>query len=730
MSKPDIPLIPSQAPGAKTEYVAGSQKSSSALFSDTTYMPQTPPESDHQGRALTAEKTAQMAGAAPMPSSLSITLNLSSPGVSLVQEEGDLAGDKREVVQESDKYQILREIGRGGMGKVLLWKDNNIGRLVATKMLLSSTHKETIQRFFEEGQITGQLEHPNIVPIHELELDNQGNLYFTMKYVKGQSLKELLHKITHDRKTAEQWSLSKMLQVFLNTCNAVSYAHSKNVIHRDLKPENIMLGNFGEVLVMDWGLAKVVGQGQEVLANDAVKTLRSEGGFKTITGQIAGTPLYMSPEQADGKLQELDHRTDIYALGAMLYEIVSGTTCVENRGTVINILSQVVQGHWRPLPETGLWGKIPGELKSIIHKALAYKREHRYQSVSELGDDVQKFIEGKEVAAYHYSPVDKLYRLVRRYRREIASGVATLVVLVPLFLLWHHEQKVMEADKMLAELETEVNPLPVQPHRTTTAPATNAKRNDTQRSVPATQPLADQFAVNAHDRQSLAKTEAEAEKDSLRCVPLNSAAENSLQRQDKLKEVVNPAPEPGRRVDNTPEQNVKSGDTSGGTPTPGDQLAGNSFDQPSQVHGGTTLPRTPQAPAVHQKMEPLIKGQEKPQEVVREQREDGASKGDKKTVVASNDSKPTIAPDALAEQTRQDFLRLQKTALRTIEKYQAAYQKNPDYRFKQKEADVWMKIYQAAALISDANSCDIARLQIKSLLNAEDYAEMERKGLK
>jgi serine/threonine-protein kinase len=382
-----------------------------------------------------------------------LTVNLVTGGISLSPEEMREFLPPETECRKWGKYEILREIGRGGMGRVVLWKDNNIQRIVATKLQLPNTGKnqETTQRFFEEGQITGQLEHPNIVPIHEMGSDGEGNLYFTMKYVKGKSLQKLIDEIKQNRALRQEWSPSKMLQVFQSVCYAIEYAHAKNVIHRDLKPDNIMLGNFGEVMVMDWGLAKVVGQGREILSDDAIKTLRLEGGFKTIAGKIAGTPLYMSPEQANGDLEHVDQRSDIYSLGVMLYEMLCGQHTLNAAAGALVVLRDLVQGNSKPLPAHGLFGPIPRELQAIVQKAMQYKREDRYATVREMAEEIQRFLDGREVRACVYSLFDKTWRQVRRYRREIAIAAATLFVLLPCFLLWGYRQNSDLAQQHIVE---------------------------------------------------------------------------------------------------------------------------------------------------------------------------------------------------------------------------------------------------------------------------------------
>jgi serine/threonine protein kinase len=233
------------------------------------------------------------------------------------------------------RYQLVGEIARGGMGAIFKGRDVDLGRDIAVKMMLE-THKgrtEMLQRFVEEAQIGGQLQHPGIVPIYELSQTRGQRPYFTMKLVKGQTLTTLLkerHEPQHD--------LPRFLGIFEQVCQTVAYAHARGVIHRDLKPSNIMVGNFGEIQVMDWGLAKVLqrsGCGDELPEEATVirtswsqepslSSGTSGSGPHTAAGSILGTPAYMAPEQARGEVVSLDERCDVFGLGAILCQILTG----------------------------------------------------------------------------------------------------------------------------------------------------------------------------------------------------------------------------------------------------------------------------------------------------------------------------------------------------------------------------------------------------------------------
>ncbi len=366
-------------------------------------------------------------------------LDNASLGVEVHNED-----DSEEVSPDEgdSKYRFVKEIGRGGMGKVLLYKDNYLRRHVARKLILGSQKKETYQRFIEEAQITGQLEHPNIIPIHEMGIDDSGHTYFAMKYIKGQSLQEIITALKNGKK--EEWSLHRMLRIFLEICYAVDYAHSKNVIHRDLKPDNIMIGHFGEVLVMDWGLAKAIGQGQEVFTEDSISTVRENGTMKTITGKVMGTPHYMSPEQAEGLIDELSFPSDVYSLGAILYEMAVGHRCVSGRLALV-IIGKVARGKIEKVPAKGVFGPISKELVSIIHKALALNPQDRYPSALELAKDVARWLEGEKVQAFDYKVTDKTRRFFFIYRKEALLATAMFVSICLALVSWSQYLHIQQA---------------------------------------------------------------------------------------------------------------------------------------------------------------------------------------------------------------------------------------------------------------------------------------------
>jgi serine/threonine protein kinase len=388
-----------------------------------------------------------------------VTLACPSPrsGQKSVQE---LLGRK---TKNSERYVIEGEIARGGMGAVLRAVDCDIRREVAVKYLLDQADPRKKIRFIEEAQITGQLEHPNIPPVHELGVDREKRLFFSMKMVKGRSLAQLLDELRQNSKTREkEWSLGRLLNILVNACNGLAYAHSRDVIHRDLKPANIMVGDYGEVYVMDWGLAKLLKrEGQAVPLASGVKapavrvptatpvlaspnvspkrsskveTSRAGEADLTQDGAILGTPAYMPPEQAAGKVNEIDQRSDIYSLGAILYEMLTLLPPVDKEGGYLAVLMRVMQGEIIPperrSPQRARAGKVPRELAAIAMKAMAREPNDRYPNVEALRQDIERFQEGRSVSAKEDTFKELAWKLVKRNKMVSAFTTVLTVVLV------------------------------------------------------------------------------------------------------------------------------------------------------------------------------------------------------------------------------------------------------------------------------------------------------------
>ena len=282
------------------------------------------------------------------------------------------------------------EVGRGGMSSVRRVIDKNVLREVAMKVLDPERAKSTsaVQEFVEEAQITGQLDHPNIVPIHELGIDEQGTKYFTMKLVRGHTLTKWVRASSSDRGTPSY--LTELLQIFLKVCDALAFAHSKGVVHRDLKPDNIMIGSFGEVYVMDWGLAHILHrEGGGRPGGVTVSTM----GRSIAKDKLAGTPAYMAPEQALGQLDEVDDRTDVFALGAVLYFILTGKHPYAGYG-IEEAIRRAKVCEFVPPELAAADVALPMSICSICKHAMSASKSDRYQSVLDLKSDVQRFLAG------------------------------------------------------------------------------------------------------------------------------------------------------------------------------------------------------------------------------------------------------------------------------------------------------------------------------------------------
>ncbi len=335
------------------------------------------------------------------------------------QERASEQGQAPLVGEMEGRYRSRELLGRGGMGRVTAVDDRVLGRTVALKELLShgpaAAPAEMVARFLREARVTARLDHPNIVPVHELGRRADGSLYYTMKRVRGRSLTAALHACD-DR--AQRLAL---LSHFDDVCQAVAYAHSRGVIHRDLKPDNIMVGAFGETLVVDWGLARVQDEADESSAEGVEDGALSAG--MTRVGAIMGTPAYMSPEQARG--EPVDPRSDVYSLGMLLLEIATGRRPYRGLGSR-EILRKLVDVGPPPIVAGG---GLPADLSSVIRRATHRDPALRYASPSDLAADVEVWRTGGLVSAYRYSLAQRARRVVAANPRLSALAGMLFVVL-------------------------------------------------------------------------------------------------------------------------------------------------------------------------------------------------------------------------------------------------------------------------------------------------------------
>ena len=352
-----------------------------------------------------------------------------------VKADDDIKSTGNELVNDYARYEDWTPLGEGGTAKVMRCLDPLMGRYVALKQLHSHMREDSVQyrRFIREARVMAQLEHPNIVPVHELGQDKEGNYYFSMKEVKGDTLQDVLKGLDLKQKKFEKaYPLDRLIDVFIQVCNAVSFAHSHGVVHRDLKPSNTLIGPFGEVMVMDWGLAKLL---SDEATEDAVTDGSStQFGFDesalTMAGAVSGTPMYMPPEQARGDLVGADKRSDIYTLGAILYQMLTMEYCVD--GTkVMEIILNVVEGRVIPPCKRCPERKIPPELDAICMRALQKEPDARYQGVEEMMADIRNYQLGLPVSVYNAPMKRKLSLFWRRHPivlSSISAAVAAVVV--------------------------------------------------------------------------------------------------------------------------------------------------------------------------------------------------------------------------------------------------------------------------------------------------------------
>jgi serine/threonine protein kinase len=310
------------------------------------------------------------------------------------------------------RYTLHELIARGGMGAVYAAEDEQLSRRVALKVLgLQDTTGELPSRLVREARILAQLEHPGIVPVHDVGTLPDGRVYYTMKFVRGLRLDDYIVQLG---------SLSQRLRLFLRVCDAVAFAHARGVLHRDLKPANIMVGSFGEILVMDWGLAKVLHE-QRVSADPTVLTTSGKAEPKnnatqstgiTAHGTVMGTPGYMSPEQARGETEEIDLRSDIFSLGAVLRFIVVGGAQEKSSA-------------------------MPRPLSAICAKATADSPGARYAGVSELSADVSLYMDGLPVTAYSENLFERFGRFYKRHEIAILLITAYLIMRTMIQFFFH-----------------------------------------------------------------------------------------------------------------------------------------------------------------------------------------------------------------------------------------------------------------------------------------------------
>ncbi len=326
-----------------------------------------------------------------------------SRSMSTVLPEVRSEGERLVIIQrDQTRYETNKLLGRGGMGEVKLAQDHDIGRKVAVKRLLDETNPHAVARFIDEVRTVGSLEHPNIVPIHDVGIDDAGSLFFVMKYVEGETLAAIIAKLAAgDAEYHARYGFEHRLDLFAGLVRALQYAHSQGLVHRDVKPENLMVGRYGEVILMDWGIAHVMRTADRLPVADGIVsapdsgstgsrggTLGERASIETVDGSIVGTPQYMSPEQAKGEVAELDGRSDVYSAFVVLWELLTLRPYVaEGKSPMQTVLA--VQDREFPSMIDDVFahpmqGAVPIELRHFLRHGLQRAKQDRYADADEV----------------------------------------------------------------------------------------------------------------------------------------------------------------------------------------------------------------------------------------------------------------------------------------------------------------------------------------------------------
>ncbi len=314
------------------------------------------------------------------------------------------------------RYQLGPEIARGGMGRVVEATDTTLGRVVALKEALALDN-DALRRFARETRITARLEHPSIVPVHDAGIGPNGSPYYVMRKIGGRPLEKF---VAEGETIAARLAL---VPAMVAASHAIVHAHERGIVHRDIKPSNILVGDLGETIVIDWGLAKVIGEADDDVGGPVL--VDPDDSLKTRAGIVYGTPGFMAPEQLRGR--PVDARCDVYALGATLYHLLSRKP-PHHAPTADAMMKAAVNAPPTPIGE--LVAGVPPELSTIIDKALTHDPDDRYQNARELAEDLNRFVTGQLVASHHYTPREKLERFVRKHKVPVIAVTAALLALI------------------------------------------------------------------------------------------------------------------------------------------------------------------------------------------------------------------------------------------------------------------------------------------------------------
>ena len=368
-------------------------------------------------------------------------------------------------------YRLIRKIGQGGLGRVWLAFDESLKRYVAIKEISGNDSAAVVERFDREAVITGRLSHPGIVPIHQLGTeDSTGKSFYVMRFLGKTTLHDAIMEY-HERRAEgndDRMLIRRLLGDFINVCQAIGHAHSRQVIHRDLKPQNVAIDSFGQVIVIDWGIAKVI---DEANPSENLAELDSGGisSNSTMHGQVLGTPLYMAPEQAAGRIDELDQRTDIYGLGAILFAILTGNAPHQEAqeqakdSGVREMLSAIAS---QPTPNAlEVDSGVDPALAAICAKAMARRQYARYQTAMELAEDIQRWMAGEPVSAQRERFVQRINRWIRHHQiwaQIIAASLLVACVAASTLAVTLRHEHLAQQQRQFDELSVYSNELEVQ----------------------------------------------------------------------------------------------------------------------------------------------------------------------------------------------------------------------------------------------------------------------------
>ncbi len=363
---------------------------------------------------------------------------------------------------------MLRPYARGGLGEVFVAYDEELRREVALKQIQErfADDAPARARFLLEAEVTGGLEHPGIVPVYGLASYPDGRPFYAMRLIRGDTLQEAIGRFHSGTPAGGPTpGLRPLLRRFVDVCNAVAYAHSRGILHRDLKPSNIVLGPFGETLVVDWGLAKALGRpaGEAGSAERPLNPAVPGGSTPTQMGSAIGTPAFMSPEQADGRLDEMGPASDVYSLGATLYCLLTGQAPFPGRD-VLAILQRVRRGEFPPPRQVRR--TVPPALEAVCLKAMALRPVDRYGSARALADDVERWLADEPPAAYAEPWLSRAGRWARRHKPLTAALVAAVLVAGVLggLLVWRGQQQAAQQRRGIEAALEEVARLQRQGH--------------------------------------------------------------------------------------------------------------------------------------------------------------------------------------------------------------------------------------------------------------------------